>query len=252
MSERRVFELLRANSRSPGFSWKIKIRIGVVWGDFLVWPVCRYASGIFWLNLGGFCRGFSWRVFPGTFSHKKWGGKIRQQNPRKNLSVAMPADSRFEKRIEIVFEILFEIGSAKLWKTAGEKLLGGWTGLKTSRGRVGEFFEFFVALFVSHFVLESNNFRGNFVLQRCHPRKKSAAENRNPREILLPKTGPKLWGLKTLLRNSCQWREARASLPSTNRDWLVRWRARLWWCCCRRLIGLLLLDARITKVKKVY
>ena len=46
------------------------------------------------INFGGFCRGFSWRIFLGTFSHKneekKSGEKIREKirwlknkNPRK-------------------------------------------------------------------------------------------------------------------------------------------------------------------------
>ena len=34
------------------------------------------------VNFGGFCRGFSWRIFLGTLSHKI-EKKIRRQNPRK-------------------------------------------------------------------------------------------------------------------------------------------------------------------------
>ena len=48
-----------------------------------------------------------------------------------------------------MFEIVFEIAGAKLWKTAGEKLLGVWTGLNIFRWRFGAFFELFVSLFAS-------------------------------------------------------------------------------------------------------
>ena len=46
---------------------------------------------------------------------------------RQLISVAMPADSRREKKFEIVFEIVFESAGAKPWKMAGEKLLGTYT-----------------------------------------------------------------------------------------------------------------------------
>ena len=58
-------------------------------------PICRNVSEDFCcINSGGFSRGFSWRIFLGTFSHKneekKSGDKIREKirrlknkNPRK-------------------------------------------------------------------------------------------------------------------------------------------------------------------------
>ena len=58
-------------------------------------PICRSVSEDFCcINFGGFSRGFSWRIFLGTFSHKneekKSGEKIREKirrpknkNPRK-------------------------------------------------------------------------------------------------------------------------------------------------------------------------
>ena len=62
---------------------------------FLPWAICRNVSEDFCsINFGGFCRGFSRRIFLGTFSHKneekKSGEKIREKirrlknkNPRK-------------------------------------------------------------------------------------------------------------------------------------------------------------------------
>ena len=44
-------------------------------------------------NIGGFCRGFSWRIFLGTFSPQKLGEKIRRQHPRKN-----PAAQKWKSR----------------------------------------------------------------------------------------------------------------------------------------------------------
>ena len=61
--------------------------------------------------------------------------------------------SRFsfrQKSVEMVVEIVFEIAAfagAKLWKMAGDKLLGSWTGLNIFRGRFGVFFELFVSLY---------------------------------------------------------------------------------------------------------
>ena len=58
-------------------------------------PICRNVLEDFCcINFGGFSRGFSWRIFLGTFSHKneeeKSGEKIREKirrprnkNPRK-------------------------------------------------------------------------------------------------------------------------------------------------------------------------
>ena len=66
----------------------------------------------------------------------------------KLVSVPMPADSRCETKTEIVFEI----AGGKLWRSAGEKLLGSWTGLNilgTFRG------VFQASLFVSHFICQS-------------------------------------------------------------------------------------------------
>ena len=40
------------------------------------------------------------------------------------------------------------IGVAKLWKGAGERLLGRWTWLKHFRGRFGASFQLFISLFV--------------------------------------------------------------------------------------------------------
>ena len=41
-------------------------------------PICRNVSEDFCcINFGGFSRGFSWRIFLGTFSHKK----MRRKNP---------------------------------------------------------------------------------------------------------------------------------------------------------------------------
>ena len=63
--------------------------------NFLPWAICRNVLEDFCsINFGGFCRGFSWRIFLGTFSHKneekKSGEKIREKirrlknkNPRK-------------------------------------------------------------------------------------------------------------------------------------------------------------------------
>ena len=54
----------------------------------LAQPVCRNAwgGGIFSLHkFGRICRGFSWRIFMGTFSHKN-EENIRRQNPRKKMS----------------------------------------------------------------------------------------------------------------------------------------------------------------------
>ena len=65
-------------------------------------PICRNVSEDFCcINFGGFSRGFSWRIFLGTFSHKneekKSGDKIREKirrpknkNPRKIRSAKNP------------------------------------------------------------------------------------------------------------------------------------------------------------------
>ena len=52
--------------------------------NFLPWAICRNVLEDFCcINFGGFCRGFSWRIFLGTFSHKneekKSGEKIREK-----------------------------------------------------------------------------------------------------------------------------------------------------------------------------
>ena len=49
-------------------------------------PLQKCVGDFCCINFGGFCRGFSWRIFLGTFSPQKWGEKIRRQNPRKNLA----------------------------------------------------------------------------------------------------------------------------------------------------------------------
>ena len=47
-------------------------RFGVVSGDLLPRPFCRNVSEDFCcINFGGFSRGFSWRIFLGTFSPQK-------------------------------------------------------------------------------------------------------------------------------------------------------------------------------------
>ena len=74
-----------------------------------------------------------------------------------------------KKEFEITFETVFEIARAKLWKSAGEKLLGNWTGFKMFRGRFEVFFKFFISLFVFAFHFGIKHFSGNFVLQKCHP-----------------------------------------------------------------------------------
>ena len=74
-----------------------KCRFGCVSAGFalLPWAICRNVLEDFCcINFGGFSRGFSWRIFLGTFSHKneekKSGEKIREKirrlknkNPRK-------------------------------------------------------------------------------------------------------------------------------------------------------------------------
>ena len=62
------------------------------WGEttpkeLLRWPsysadLCR---GILLYNLGAFCRGVSWRIFLGTFSHLKWAG-FRRRRLANNVS----------------------------------------------------------------------------------------------------------------------------------------------------------------------
>ena len=64
----------------------------------LPWEICRSVLEDFCcINFGGFSRGFSWRIFLGTFSHKdeekKSGDRIREKirrpknkNPRKICS----------------------------------------------------------------------------------------------------------------------------------------------------------------------
>ena len=59
----------------------------------LPWAICRNVEDFCCINLRRFSRGFSWRIFLGTFSHKnekKFGEKIREKirrlknkNPRK-------------------------------------------------------------------------------------------------------------------------------------------------------------------------
>ena len=44
-------------------------------------------------SFGGFCRGFSWRIFLCTFFKQNWGEEIRQQNPRPN-----PAAQKLQKK----------------------------------------------------------------------------------------------------------------------------------------------------------
>ena len=57
-------------------------------------PLQKVVGDFCSISFGGFCRGFSWRIFLGTFSHKneekKSGDKIREKirrvknkNPRK-------------------------------------------------------------------------------------------------------------------------------------------------------------------------
>ena len=59
------------------------------------------------------------------------------------LSVAMPADSRCERKVwNSVWDRV-----CKTVRSAGEKLMGSWTGLKLSRGCFGAFFIFFVRTF---------------------------------------------------------------------------------------------------------
>ena len=43
--------------------------------------MCR---GILLITFGGFRRVYSWMIFLGTFSQKKWGEKIQRKNPLKN------------------------------------------------------------------------------------------------------------------------------------------------------------------------
>ena len=47
-------------------------------------PLQKCVEDFCCINFGGFCRGFSWRIFLGTFSHKNEEKKIRRENPRKN------------------------------------------------------------------------------------------------------------------------------------------------------------------------
>ena len=66
--------LLFSLSQNPLF-WR-----GKSWGKnsekVLSWPICRSVSEDFCcVNFGGFCRGFSWRIFLGTFFPQKWGEK---------------------------------------------------------------------------------------------------------------------------------------------------------------------------------
>ena len=64
------------------------------WGFFGLAPLQKIVGDFCCINFGGFCRGFSWRIFLGTFSHKneekKSGDKIRDKirrlkkyNPRE-------------------------------------------------------------------------------------------------------------------------------------------------------------------------
>ena len=57
------------------------------WQNSWPGPSAEMCRGFCCVNFGGFCWGFSWRIFPGTFSHKnevkKTGDKIREnkKNP---------------------------------------------------------------------------------------------------------------------------------------------------------------------------
>ena len=46
-------------------------------------PLQKCVGDFCCINFGGFCRGFSWKIFLGTFSHKNEEKKIRRQNPKK-------------------------------------------------------------------------------------------------------------------------------------------------------------------------
>ena len=78
----------------------------------------------------------TWRRCPPRAHGALCAARDVGRNRRKNailaqiISVAMPADSRCEKKFEIVLGIAFEIADAKLWESAGDKLLGNWAGLK--------------------------------------------------------------------------------------------------------------------------
>ena len=54
--------------------------------SMIAWhPLQKCVVDLCCINIGGFCRGFSWRIFLGTFSHKNEEEfKFRRQNPRKN------------------------------------------------------------------------------------------------------------------------------------------------------------------------
>ena len=66
-----------------------------------------------------------------------------QKNDPEFVSVAMPADSRCERRFEIVFEILRLKFRVQNSESAGEKPLGSWTGLQHFGDLSGRFFETF-------------------------------------------------------------------------------------------------------------
>ena len=64
-------------------------------------PLQKCVGDFCCINFGGFCRGFSWRIFLGTFSHKNEekisGDKIREKIRRlknKNPRKIRPAKNR--------------------------------------------------------------------------------------------------------------------------------------------------------------
>ena len=84
----------RILQKSPNFIG-LGRTLGYLESQFLPWAICRNVLEDFCcINFGGFSRGFSWRIFLGTFSHKneeiRSGEKIREKirrlknkNPRK-------------------------------------------------------------------------------------------------------------------------------------------------------------------------
>ena len=104
---------------------------------------------------------------------QKWGEESTAYL-HQMVSVAMPADSRCDKK----FETVFEIAGARLWKTAGETFLGGWAGLKIFRERFGAFFELLASLLVFGIQNYSGQFRSAEVPMLHQTVKKGAITQR--------------------------------------------------------------------------
>ena len=69
----------REINQHPSLPWNF-----ITHGFLGLAPLQKVVGDFCCIKFGGFCRGFSWRIFLGTFSPQKRGEKIRRQNPRQN------------------------------------------------------------------------------------------------------------------------------------------------------------------------